>query len=112
MRQALSLCKTSIQKIQANDGKRGGGSPSKFGLGIDQRCIVLQDPSRIVNHVIDDLLSGEDLVYLGSDTTSEPWSGTDRLFRVLFEIVFYWDDTLLEESLGFSLTIFHPIRTA
>ena len=73
---------------------------------------MLQDPSRIVNHVIDDLLSGEDLAYLSGDATSEPWSGLDRIFRVLLEVVFHWDDTLLEESLGFSLTLTLPVKNS
>jgi hypothetical protein len=71
---------------------------------------VLQDPSRIVNHVIDDLLSGENLAYLSGDATGEPWSGLDRIFGVLLEVVFDWDDTLLEESLGLSLTLTLPVE--
>ena len=51
-------------------------SPSKLSPIIDQRSVVFQDPGRIVDHVFDDLLGGEDLAYLSGDATDEPmvWS--------------------------------------
>ena len=69
---------------------------------------MLQDPSSVVDHIIDDLLGGEDLVYLGSNATGKPWPGTERLLGVLLEILFDWDDTLFEECFGFGLTVILP----
>jgi hypothetical protein len=54
-----------------------GKKPSKLRLGVDQRSIVLQDPSGVVYHIIDDLLGGEDLMNLSGDPTGEPWSGAE-----------------------------------
>jgi len=69
---------------------------------------MLQDPSGVVDHIFDDLLGGEYLLYLSGDATSEPWSGTEGLFGVFLEVVFDWDDTLFEEGLGFGLTVILP----
>ena len=44
-------------------------TPSKFSLRVDQRGIVLQNPSGVVGHILDNLLGGEDFVYLGGDAT-------------------------------------------
>jgi hypothetical protein len=92
--------KHEYEKVEKN--------PSKFSLGIDQRTAVLQDPSSIIDHVLNDLLSREDLLYLSSDATGEPRSGTERLFGVLLEIIFDWDNTLFEESFSFSLAVVLP----
>jgi hypothetical protein len=75
---------------------------------MNQRGIVLQDPRGIVDHVFNNPLSREDLMNLSGDATGEPWSGTERLFRVLLEVVFDWHNTLLEESFGFGLTVVLP----
>ena len=47
------------------------GSPSKPSFGDNQRSVVLQDPSGVVDHIVGDLLGGEDLVYLNGDVTGE-----------------------------------------
>ena len=69
---------------------------------------MLHDRSSIVDHIFDNLLGGEDFVYLSSDTTSEPWSGTKKLFGVFLEIVFDREDTLIKEDLGLSLAVILP----
>ena len=83
-------------------------SPSKFSLGADQRSAVLQDRSGVVDHIFNDRLGREDLVYLSSDTTREPRPGTERLLGVLLEILFDGDDALFKESFGFGLTVLLP----
>jgi len=70
---------------------------------------MLQDRSGVVNHIIDDLLSGEDLVYLSSDATGKPRPGTERLLWVLLEILFDGEDALFKESFGFGLTVILPV---
>lgn len=72
---------------------------------------MFQDPSRIANHILDDLLGGEDFVDLCSDASGEPRSGAERVFGVLLEIVFDWKNTLLEESLGLGLAVVLPMQT-
>ena len=69
---------------------------------------MLQDPGGIVDHIFNDPLSRENLAYLGGDPTREPWPGTERLFWVLLEVVFDWYNALIEESLGFGLTVVLP----
>jgi hypothetical protein len=69
---------------------------------------VLQDPSGVADHVIDDLLGWEDLAYLSGHAAGEPWPGAEELFGVLLDVVFDGEDTLLEESFGFGLTIVLP----
>lgn len=69
---------------------------------------MLQDPSGLVDHIFNNLLSREDLAYLSGDAASKPWSGTERLFWMLLEVVFDWHNTLFEESFGFGLTVVFP----
>ena len=69
---------------------------------------MLHDRSGVVGHIFDNLLGGEDFVYLSSDTTSEPWSGAKKLFGVFLEIVFDREDTLVKEGLGLSLAVILP----
>ena len=99
-----TLSRTEIQTEDPESKK----SHSKPSLGVDQRGIVLQDRSGVVDHVINDLLSGEDLVYLSSDATGKPWPGTERLLGVFLEILFNGEDALFEESLCFGLTVIFP----
>jgi len=82
--------------------------PSKLNFGVNQRCVMLQDPSGVIDHIVDDLLCGEDFVYLSGDATGEPWPGTERLFGVLIEVILVWDDALLEKRFGFGLTVVLP----
>ena len=84
--------------------------PSKFRSRIDQRSVVLHDPSGFVDHIFNDLLSREDLVYLSGDATGKPRSGAERLFRMLLEVVFVWYNTLVKESLDLRLTVLLPDR--
>ena len=81
---------------------------SKPSLGVHQRSVVLQDPSGVADHVIDDLLRWEDLAYLSGDTAGEPWPGAEELFGVLLDVVVDGEDTLLEESFGFGLAVVLP----
>ena len=69
---------------------------------------MLQDPSSVIDHIIDDLLCGKDLVYLSSNATSEPWPGTEGFLGVFLEVLFVGNDTLFEESFGFGLTVILP----
>ena len=69
---------------------------------------MLQDLGRVVDHIIDNLLSREDLVYLSSNATSEPWPGTEGFLGVFLEVLFVGNDTLFEESFGFGLTVILP----
>ena len=75
---------------------------------MNQRSIVFQDPSSVVDHPFDDLLGRENLVYLSGDATGEPWSGTEKIFWVLLEVFLDWHDALIEESFGFGLTVVLP----
>ena len=97
-----------MQVIQVNDIKRGEGDTSELSRRPDQRSVVLHDRSSIVDHIFDNLLGGEDLVYLSSDATSEPWSGTKKLFGVLLDVIFDGEDTLVKEGLGLSLAVILP----
>ena len=69
---------------------------------------MLYDHGGIVDHIFDNLLGGEDLVYLSSDATSEPWSGTKKLFGVLLDVIFDGEDTLVKQGLGLSLAVILP----
>lgn len=69
---------------------------------------MFQDSSSIVDHIIDDLPGGKNLMYLSGDATGQPWPGTERIFGVLLEIVFDGNDTLFEKSFGFGLTVVLP----
>ena len=80
----------------------------KLGLGVNQGSITLQDPRGVIDHIIDDLLSGEDLAYLNSCATGGQRPGAGRLLRMLLEVDFVGDDTSLEKSFGFGLTIILP----
>ena len=64
-----------------------------------------QNSSGVVDHILNDLLGGENLVYLSSDATGQPWPGTEGFFGVLLEIVFNGNDTFLEKSFDFGLTV-------
>ena len=81
---------------------------SKPSLGVHQRSVVLQDPSGVADHVIDDLLRWEDLAYLSSDAAGEPWPGAEELFGMFLDVVVDGEDTLLEESFGFGLAVVLP----
>ena len=98
-----------MRAIQVNDIEREEGEhTSELSRRPDQRGVVLHDRSGIVGHIFDNLLGGEDFVYLSSDTASEPWSGTKKLFGVFLEIVFDREDTLIKEDLGLSLAVILP----
>lgn len=83
---------------------------SKLSGRINQGAIVLQDPSGLVDHIINNPLGREDLLYLSCDATGEPWSGTKRLFWVLLEVIFDWHNPLFEKSFGFGLTVVLPTK--
>ena len=72
---------------------------------------MLQDLSGVVDHIIDDLLGGENLVYLSSDATGEPRPGIEGILGVALEVFFDGEDTSLEESFGFGLTVILPDKT-
>ena len=69
---------------------------------------MLHDHGGIVDHIVDNLLGGEDFAYLSSDATSEPCSRTSKLFGVFLEIVVDREDTLIKEGLGLSLAVVLP----
>ena len=95
----------------SNTGKRHREEcehTSELSRRPDQGGVVLHDRSGIVGHIFDNLLGGEDFVYLSSDTTSEPWSCTKKFFGVFLEIVFDREDTLIKEGLGLSLAVVLP----
>ena len=69
---------------------------------------MLHDHGGIVDHIVDNLLGGEDFAYLSSDATSEPCSRTNKLFGVFLEIVVDREDTLIKEGLGLSLAVVLP----
>ena len=98
-----------MRAIQVNDieGEEGEHT-SELSRRPDQGGVVLHDRSGIVGHIFDNPLGGEDFVYLSSDATSEPWSGTKKLFGVFLEIVFDREDTLIKEGLGLSLAVGLP----
>ena len=69
---------------------------------------MFRDPSGVVDHIFNDLLGGEDFVYLSGDATGRPWPGLEIILGVLLEVVFYGDDALSEEGFGFGLTVVLP----
>ena len=69
---------------------------------------MFQDPSGVVDHILDDLLGGEDFAYLSGDATSKPWPGLERILGVFLKVVFYGADALFEESSGFCVTVVPP----
>lgn len=69
---------------------------------------MFQDPSGIIDHILDDLLGGEDFAYLSGDATGKPWPRLERILGVFLEVVFYGDDALFEEGFGFGLTVVLP----
>ena len=98
-----------MRAIQVNDIEREEGEhTSELSRRHDQGGVVLHDRSGIVGHIFDNLLGGENFVYLSSDTTSEPWSGAKKLFGVFLEIVFNREDTSVKEGLGLSLAVILP----
>lgn len=72
---------------------------------------MLQDPSSVINHILDDPLSGENLMYLGGNTSREPRPGSKGLLWVLLKVVLDWDDTLLQEGFGLGLFVVLPIES-
>ena len=71
---------------------------------------MLQDPSGVVDHIVNDLLCREDLVYLSRDATGDPWSGTDEIFGVLLEVIFDWDDGFSRRVLASAWRLFSLIE--